>query len=166
MVALVGEHSSQFIENLIKKEKQIQPAGVELTVRKVYLYGDVGELGFEHRKLPKYLELPFVGEDDYGKYWYLHYGCYKIQFNEIIKVPKWCIGICLPRSSLIRMGATLCTALWDPGYVGRSEVMLVVFNPHGIKLYENAKIAQIVFIKLEKPVEKGYQGIYQYEGLK
>ena len=75
------------------------------------------------------------------------------------------MGIARPRSSLLRMGATVETSIWDPGYVGRSQSMLVVHNPNGIQIYENAKLIQIVFMTTEKTAEVLYTGIYNGENL-
>jgi len=75
------------------------------------------------------------------------------------------MGIARPRSSLIRMGATVETSVWDPGYTGRSQSMLVVHNPNGIKIYQNARLVQIVFMTLTIKSESLYSGIYQTENL-
>ncbi len=74
-------------------------------------------------------------------------------------------AIAKPRSSLIRCGgATLETAVWDAGYRGgRSESMLVVYNPAGFKLKKNARIMQLLFYTLNTEVEEGYSGVYQNE---
>ena len=75
-------------------------------------------------------------------------------------------AIAKPRSSLIRCGATLETAVWDAGYRGRSESMLVVYNTAGFKLKRNARIMQLLFYTLGEEVEKGYSGVYLNENTK
>ena len=70
------------------------------------------------------------------------------------------------RSSLLRCGAALNNAVWDPGYHGRSEAMLVVTNSHGIKLKKNAKLVQIVFVKLTSAPKQVYTGIFKGENSK
>lgn len=37
-------------------------------------------------------------------------------------------------------------------------------NPHGIRLYENARVAQIVFHEMGEGVGEGYRGVYQGAG--
>ena len=69
----------------------------------------------------------------------------------------------MPRSSLLRSGITMETAVWDPGYHGRSEAMLVVNNMHGAFLKKNAKIAQLIFIRLEEEAKELYDGVYKGE---
>jgi deoxycytidine triphosphate deaminase len=36
----------------------------------------------------------------------------------------------------------------------------VVENPNGIRLKQNARLVQLIFIKINK-IKKGYQGIFQ-----
>ncbi|MCP4228724.1 MAG: deoxyuridine 5'-triphosphate nucleotidohydrolase, partial [bacterium] len=70
-----------------------------------------------------------------------------------------------PRSSLLRMGATLNTALWDTGYVGRSQTPLNVMNSEGINLKRGARLMQLVFVKLDERLGSVYEGKYQGENL-
>jgi dUTP pyrophosphatase len=63
------------------------------------------------------------------------------------------------------MGATMETALWDPGYRGRSQSLLVVYNSQGLRLKRNARLMQLVFIRLEREADKAYSGIYQGENI-
>ncbi len=160
------------LEQLIKREGlikdyininiQLQPAGFELTLRKVFKFKSPGILDFDNskRKISDVEEIPFNSQG----YVDLKPGTYKVVFNEIVKVPRDMIAIALPRSSLLRSGATILTAVWDPGYEGRSEALLVVFNPHGIRLFKNARLIQLIFIKASG-VTRGYRGIYQYENI-
>ncbi|KAF2755710.1 hypothetical protein EJ05DRAFT_478668 [Pseudovirgaria hyperparasitica] len=64
------------------------------------------------------------------------------------------------RSSLWRSGAKVHAGVVDAGYQGAMGAMLEVKNTHGITLYKDAKLAQIVFQELGEYVE-GYSGIYQ-----
>ena len=81
-----------------------------------------------------------------------------------MKVPLNAIGIVLPRSSLMRSGATVCSAVWDPGYKGRGIGLFIVYA--NITLYQNARVAQIVFIETKAETTKGYSGKYQNENIK
>ena len=69
-----------------------------------------------------------------------------------------------PRSSLLRCGVTVNTAVWDAGYSGRSQSLLVVYNPLGFRLQKDARVVQLVFFRLTGET-KGYQGKYQGENL-
>ena len=41
--------------------------------------------------------------------------------------------------------------------------MLQVVNPHGLRLFRDARLAQIVFHQMSEAVE-GYEGVYQGAG--
>ena len=86
-------------------------------------------------------------------------------FNEVIEVPPDVMAIARPRSSLLRMGATMETAVWEPGYKGRSQSLLVVHNPNGIRLRKNARLMQLIFFRLEDDANKLYNGVYQGENI-
>lgn len=158
-MVLPGYKVASYIKNIIT-EKQIQPAGVDLTVYKIFRFTSKGHLGISERYLSETVELKPVN----GK-WFLSKGIYKVLINEIISIPEDIIGICLPRSSLLRMGADIRCALWDPGYYGRSEFLLIVYNEHGITLEVNSRIAQLVFIKLLEKPHKIYEGKYKGENI-
>jgi len=95
--------------------------------------------------------------------WYsLPQGAYKVVYNETVKMPLDIAAIARTRSTLLRNGAALATAVWDPGYHGRSSSLLTVHNPHGTRLKRDARIAQLIFFHTLE-VEKGYSGVYQNE---
>ena len=83
----------------------------------------------------------------------------------MINLPTDVMALGRPRSSLLRSGVTVGTAVWDPGYQGRSQCLFVVHNNAGFRLERNARIIQLVFFHLDSPSEMGYQGIYQNENL-
>ena len=155
--------SPPLIKDFIDLDKQLQPAGIDLTVRKVYQISSAGKLDFtnKERKIPEWTPIDFDEED-----WiFLPSGCYIVQYNEIIHLPLDLLAIGRPRSSLLRMGATIFSAVWDPGYVGRGVGLLVVFNSNGIFLKRNCRILQLCFFKLSQMVREGYYGEYRGEGV-
>ena len=91
-------------------------------------------------------------------------GAYIITYNEIIHLPKNVMALATPRSSLLRCGVTINTAVWDAGYSGRSQSLMVVYNPQGFRVQKNARIVQLVFFRLTQETE-GYQGAYQGENI-
>jgi len=104
---------------------------------------------------------PFIeGRSRTIGWWNLKKGTYKIKTNETIKLPNDLVAFAFPRTSLLRMGAFTVHGVWDAGFMGKSEFILVVENPHGIKIKQNARIAQIVFVRI-KETGRGYQGVYQ-----
>ncbi|MFA6490044.1 MAG: deoxyuridine 5'-triphosphate nucleotidohydrolase [Candidatus Micrarchaeia archaeon] len=149
----------KLVEQLLH-ESQAQPAGIDMTLREVQELSDAGEIDFDNskRRISGGRKLEFEG----GKL-HLKPGCYKIIYNEYVNIPIDCAAFGFPRSSVLRCGADVRCAVWDPGYHGRSESLLVVHNPHGITLHEKAKVMQLVFVKLEAAAEKGYDGRYKGE---
>jgi len=91
-------------------------------------------------------------------------GAYIITYNEIVHLPKNVMALATPRSSLLRCGVTINTAVWDAGYSGRSQSLMIVYNPQGFRLQRNARIVQLVFLELAQETE-GYQGAYQGENI-
>ncbi|AKB49501.1 Deoxyuridine 5'-triphosphate nucleotidohydrolase [Methanosarcina barkeri str. Wiesmoor] len=152
------------LENAIDIETQIQPNGLELTLKEVKTIDGSGAVDFDNseRQLPDGKTLEF-GNDGWI---HLPKGIYKVLFNEIVNIPMNLAAIAKPRSTLIRCGTTLETAVWDAGYRGRSESMLVVYNTEGFRLKKDARIMQLLFYTLGAEVEKGYSGIYQNENTK
>ena len=139
---------------------QVQPAGIDLTLKEVHELIDRGEIDFDNskRRISKTAVLPFEG----GKL-LLPKGCYKIIYNEYVNIPLDCAAFGFPRSSLLRCGADVRCAVWDPGYHGRSESLLLVHNAQGIVLHKDAKVMQLVFVRLEETAGKGYEGKYKGE---
>lgn len=87
-------------------------------------------------------------------------GAYLVEFNETVDMPLSMMGQIFVRSSLFRSGALLSAGVIDSGYKGAVGVMLQVVNPHGLLLFRNARLAQMVFHQMSEPVE-GYSGVYQ-----
>ncbi|MBS3786673.1 deoxyuridine 5'-triphosphate nucleotidohydrolase [Candidatus Bipolaricaulota bacterium] len=146
-----------YVENFVNEDVQRQGTGVDLTVRRIERFTEAGRLDFDNssRKISS-------GEDISGDK--LEGGnSYRITYNEKISIPEDAMGLVFPRSSLLRNGCHLVTAVWDPGYEGRGQGLLQVLNPEGIVLEKNARIGQIVFFGLEEGVREGYKGKYQGE---
>ncbi|MEM5875362.1 MAG: deoxyuridine 5'-triphosphate nucleotidohydrolase [Candidatus Aenigmatarchaeota archaeon] len=152
----------KLIENFIDLETQLQPASFDLTLDEVFSLESEAIIDFDNkeRKLPIYAKLSLQQD-----YYFLKKGAYLITFNEIVNIPGDLIGLLRARSSLIRSGAVVFSSLWDPGYSGKSNCLLVVFNENGIKLKRNARVAQMIFLKLNEMPKKLYSGVYQKEGI-
>ena len=163
MTILTGSEARGLVESMIDPETQTQMCGVELTLQKIERFLTAGAVAFDNkeRKLPETEPLNF---DEMG--WIeLTAGAYLVTFNEIVNIPKDVAAMARARSTLLRCGATLETALWDPGYRGRSQSLLVVYNPQGLKLKKDARLMQLVFLRLENEAEKLYSGKYQGENI-
>ncbi len=147
------------ISDYVDLSKQIQPNGFDLTLREVMTFSGAGQLDFSNmqRKIPFAEHLSFSNDGWLN----LKPGAYLVTTNEYLRLPRDIIAIAFPRTSLLRMGAYTHHGVWDAGFEGRSQFLLVVNNPHGIKLQKDARIAQLVFLKLSEEVEKEYDGIYK-----
>ncbi len=75
------------------------------------------------------------------------------------------MALAATRSSLLRCGVSIQTAVWDAGYSGRSQALMIIHNPQGFKIFQNARFIQLVFFHLGKQVSEGYKGIFQKENI-
>ena len=150
------------IEGYINLEEQVQPNGFDLTLREVALLQSLGKIAVNdsHRLVSDLAPLVFDGLGFID----LMAGAYIITYNEIVHLPKNIIALATPRSSLLRCGVTVNTAVWDAGYSGRSQSLMIVYNPQGLRLQRNARIVQLIFLELTQETE-GYQGVYQRENI-
>jgi len=150
------------IEDYINLEEQVQPNGIDLTLREVSMLQSSGKIAVKNsqRLVSDVTPLVFDGLDFID----LMPGAYIITYNEIVHLPKNVMALAAPRSSLLRCGVTINTAVWDAGYSGRSQSLMVVYNPQGFRVQRNARIVQLVFLQLTQETE-GYQGAYQGENI-
>ncbi len=151
------------VEGLLDAETQLQPNGIDLTAREAARLTSPGAAGFsnEARRLSEREPVPF---DEAGRA-HLSPGAYLITMNEVVHLPLDLAAMGRTRSSLLRCGVALHTAVWDAGYSGRSESLMVVYNPQGFVLERNARVLQLVFFRLEREASEGYRGRYLRENL-
>ncbi len=163
MSIITGGVAQALVENMIDTKTQTQMCGIELTLNRIERFTSAGAVAFDNseRKLPQTEPIDF----DPSGWIDLSPGSYLVTFNEIVSIPKDVAALARARSTLQRCGASLETALWDPGYRGRSQSLLVVYNPQGLRLKKNARLMQLVFMRLEKEAEKVYSGKYQGENI-
>lgn len=155
-----GEVVADLLGNLVDRDTQVCGHGVDLTAERVEALEGPGRLDFDNstRVIPEGRELEFEEEVT------LEPGAYRVTYGETVAVPMDRVGVILPRSSLMRSGAVLYSALWDAGYEGRGQGLLQVMNPYGVTLARSARIGQLFFLEAET-IEEGYDGRYQGENL-
>jgi deoxycytidine triphosphate deaminase len=146
----------QYLVNLGYSTEILDCSGVKLTLDEVFTTESEGFIDIDTKVIPHYKRL----EHDSDGIYHLPQGSYVIRYREYVKVPEDAIALAIPRSSLIRSGSTLFTAVWDPGYEGRGYGLLVVYNSHGIRVRRGAQVAQLVFIKMMERSVKVYRGTY------
>lgn len=151
------------VSEYIDLENQVQPNGIDLTLREVARHEGQGAIGIDSadRVLPELTMLEF----DEDGWLTLEPGIYHIQYNEIVDIPKSLMALGRPRSSLARCGVSIVTAVWDAGYNGRSTSMLVVENPAGFRVQRDARVMQLVFFGMSEATADGYRGRYQGENM-
>lgn len=148
--AFVADHLSELTN------EQIQPNGVDLTVDKIYTTTSRGHIHTDGKTIGDRTELkPTDGT------WDLSPGSYVVRYGETLEIPNEHVGFVYPRSSLIRNSSMLHTAVWDAGYTGRGEGLLIVHTP--IRIDVGARIAQLVYSTAAHT--KTYDGTYQNENL-
>ncbi len=150
------------LENMLDPADQIQPNGVDITLERVSRFVGPGVLGRTNadRVLPQVEDLAFEPDGSL----YLGAGAYQVRFNETVNLPTTIMAYARPRSSLLRSGVALHTAVWDAGYSGRGTSLMVIYHPAGFRVFNNARICQLVFHRLASETSEGYAGIYQHEG--
>ena len=149
-------------EGYIDLEAQMQPNGFDLTLRDIASLETAGQIAAsdKQRRVSDTAPLSFDGAGFIG----LKPGSYLITYNEIVHLPKNIMALARPRSSLLRCGVTVGTAVWDAGYSGRSQSLLIVYNQKGFRLQKDARVLQLIFFPLTQETE-GYNGAYQGENI-
>lgn len=144
-------------------EEQHQQAGTDVTLQHVFKFNSPGKVDFNNKErvLSECEQLQF----DENDFVFLPKGFYKVRYNEIIRIPADLAAYIMPRSTMLRCGATLHSALWDPGYEGRGEGLLEVGNENGMYVKKNARIGQIVFMSLKEESQELYEGRYKGENI-
>jgi dUTP pyrophosphatase len=156
------KHNPPLIEGYINLEEQLQTNGFDLTLREIAALNKPGKIMASNaeRVVSDISPLAFDTTESMN----LPTGIYMITYNEIVHLPKNLMALGRPRSSLLRCGVNVGTAVWDAGYEGRSQSLLIVHHPRGFRVQKNARVAQLVFFELAGETE-GYRGVYQGENI-
>lgn len=150
--------SGQFLADILEVSDtaQIQPNGVDLRVEHVFEQTSQGEIARDGTSVGDRTPI-----DPIDGYFELNSGAYIVQYADRVVIPDGHIGFVYPRSSLLRNSCMLHTAVWDAGYEGRGEGLLIVYHP--IQLETQARIAQLVLAEADHVGT--YGGAYQDERL-
>lgn len=164
---LNSEQIAKFVtESAYSKRTQ---AGIDLSVMKIQ------RISFNGTEFPQVLQTktdisPSLYEELEAEYnnkndklgWMLSKGVYSVTFNEGINVPNDCQAKITHRSSLFRVGNIIESPWWDAGfYCDNMNTTLIINTPTFIEA--NARLAQIVFYRMEQPATETYNG--QWQGL-
>lgn len=155
---------SKLVEGYIDLTTQLTPNGIDLTAANIYEFDAQGALDFssKERSIPAGREIIAQKHNPGDKFgwWDLKKGIYKIKTNEVVNLPNDLIALAFSRTSLLRMGAFTQHGVWDAGFRGKGEFILAVENPRGLRLKQNARVAQLIFLRINH-TEHSYKGIYQ-----
>ncbi|MBI4304408.1 MAG: deoxyuridine 5'-triphosphate nucleotidohydrolase [Chloroflexi bacterium] len=156
------EQKPPLVEGYVDLKAQVQPNGFDLTIREIALLQTQGRIAASdsERLVSSLAPLMF----DLSGFIDLIPGAYVITYNEIVHLPNNIMALARPRSSLIRCGINVVCGVWDAGYSGRSQSLMVVYNSQGFRLQRNARVVQLVFFQLTGETE-GYRGVYQQENI-
>jgi dUTP pyrophosphatase len=156
------QQNPALVEGYLDLEQQLQPNGFDITLRDVAALQNMGQIGKDNaqRQLPDLTTLIFNNQG----FIELKPGNYMITYNEIVHIPTTLMALARPRSSLLRCGVSIGTAVWDAGYSGRSQSLMIVYNAAGFRVQKDARVAQLVFMTLSAETE-GYAGKYQNENI-
>lgn len=149
----------QMLSELGYSSEQLDCAGVKLTLCEVFDVVGVGEVLSGSKSIPQYVRV----EPDSSGVFSLDRGAYVVRYCEYVKIPEDSMALAIPRSTLIRSGATIFTAVWDPGYEGRGYGLMLVLNKQGIKIGLKSQVAQLIHIKLTERTAIPYRGTYYLE---
>lgn len=160
---LILDERRPLVTELVDLDNQLQPNGLDLTLREISRYDGLGSIGAASadRALPALVVVPF-NDDGWAE---LSPGAYHILYNEVVHLPPDLMALGRPRSSLTRSGVAIHTAVWDAGYSGRSTSLLTVHHDLGFRVQRDARVMQLVFLTLASATALGYQGRYQHENV-
>lgn len=134
--------------------ENVQGAGVDIEIEKLFEIASGASLGREKRELPELCEIKGSIFRLAPKKYYL------CTTKEKVNMPSDLIAFILPRSTLFRSGISLRTAVVDPGYVGVLTLGIKNETEREFILEKNSRIAQIVFSRVYGKAEN-YSGKYQ-----
>jgi dUTP pyrophosphatase len=140
-------------------EGDVQPNGIDISIGRLFqLSGTVKLISKkDNRQYPKLLELKPI-----DNFWQLEPGTYLVEVAEEIIIPNDAIGYVAPRSTLLRMGATVFSGIWDKGFqgIGDNHGRILLQTSLPFEIHTSVAIAQMIFISAvdDKTV---YQGNYQ-----
>jgi len=137
-------------------EKMIQPNAIDLRVSRVFEHY-MGEFVLDG-DTKEHLEQEEVHPDPDG-YFHLTSGVYVIQFAQVVSMGEREAGIVVSRSSLMRNGIWMTSALYDSGYHGKMVAGLSVPSGVTFTFPKGERLAQ--FLVMDSDAFGRYEGSYQ-----
>lgn len=148
-----------------RDEEDYQPSGLDLRVGRVFVLDD-GMLAFLHegeKRLPAQAELPLTQLHEYALYdgWVLEpQRPYMFEVEPSIEIGQFNAQFYLPRSSLLRAGVNVYTALGDLGYNGHLRFLVINHRRGPFFIQRGERFAQLIDFEVRGGSES-YNGDYQ-----
>lgn len=143
------------------RAEQVQPNAVDLTIDKVWALekGVFMLAGDSKHSLPRRAVNPIVRQTDGNEVFRLKSGMYIIVFEQTVQIGPAEAGIVVGRSTLMRNGVWLESALYDSGYRGHMHAGLMVAPSIEFIFPRGERLAQ--FVCMEAEALSQYAGTYQ-----
>lgn len=146
-----------------EEDMEVSPNGVDLTLAEI---GKVDEgrlvMTRDSKFEPRVDAEERVHLEPEDTMFELKPGYYRVRYGETIEIPMGHVGFVYPRSTLMRNGLMLYSAVWDAGYEGKGVGGLAV--SHRAEIQKGTRIGQIVMARAEDSSGE-YDGQYQGEGV-
>ncbi|KAF8078152.1 putative dUTPase [Lyophyllum atratum] len=107
--------SLAIIRNMSSPLHQIQPCGVDLSLKSIFRWKTAGVIDFDNSARQNSATEQVLFQK--GRL-HIEQGAYLIQFNETVVTPLDVMGEIFVRSSVFRSGAVIQAGLMDAGYHG------------------------------------------------
>jgi deoxycytidine triphosphate deaminase len=137
--------------------------GIDLSVKKIEKIFKGGQVLKDRTVISSenYYEL-LPSENKEGRMtWKLIEGAYALTFNEKVTIPPNYTGFILHRSSIMRSGGMIVSAIWDPGFTtGDNDMGTTLFVHVPIEIEKDARVAQFYMMSNET-VDELYNGQFQ-----
>jgi len=153
-----------------RQKEDYQPSGMDLRLGRVFAIDDSDDFyglidGVKH--LPEHKEIkPSLlkhREDDYVAGWFLEPNVsYICQVRNQIEIGNKNAQFYLPRSSLLRAGVNVYTALGDLGYNGHLSFLVINHGKKPFFIGEGERFAQLIDFEVRGGSES-YDGDFQEE---
>ena len=148
-------------------DDQYQPAGIDLTLGNLYTLEennlDIYGLFKNMKILPEQCEMStrnVLVKGNLCKVYTLDpKTAYIAKTNEKIKIDQHSAQFYLPRSSLLRAGISVQTALGDPGFNGHLSFLIVNHTDAPFMIEKHVRFAQLIDVACSG-IEKEYDGDY------
>lgn len=148
-------------------ENQYQPAGIDLRLGKLMILSEKEEvygIADSIKQLPNHIEVPetavTIKNSSLETGWLLEpHQIYIGVTKEKIQINSDCAQIYLPRSSLLRAGVDVRTALGDPGFRGHLSFLLINHSNKPFFIKKDDRFAQLVDFEVMGTI-KDYDGDY------